>query len=401
MKLSVIRNIILILSLLIISGGLGYNLGQKNALGSKTAAPVSYNLINQNDPAAKNIDFSLFWTVWDKLDQTFFDKAALDPQKMIYGAISGMVSSLGDPYTVFLTPSQNKETKDELGGLFEGIGAQLGIKDKKIVVVAPLKDMPAEKAGIKAGDWIVKIDGKDATTSMTLPEAVNLIRGPKGTKVTLTVLHEKSTAPADITITRDTITVKSVELTFQDNVAVLRLSRFGDTTNDEWDKAVSQILTTPKVKGVVLDLRNDPGGYLSGSVYIASEFLKAGAVVIQEDANKQRQYYNVDRAGRLLNMPLAVLINKGSASASEIVAGAMQDRNRGKLVGETSFGKGTIQNAEDLGNGAGIHITVAKWLTPNGRWINGTGLTPDYAVGMDEKNPDKDPQLLKAVQLLQ
>ncbi|MCL5675695.1 MAG: S41 family peptidase [Patescibacteria group bacterium] len=401
MKLSVIRNIILILSLLIISGGLGYNLGQKNALGSKTAAPVSYNRINENDPAAKNIDFSLFWTVWDKLDQTFFDKAALDPQKMIYGAISGMVSSLGDPYTVFLTPSQNKETKDELGGLFEGIGAQLGIKDKKIVVVAPLKDMPAEKAGIKAGDWIVKIDGKDATTSMTLPEAVNLIRGPKGTKVTLTVLHEKSTAPADITITRDTITVKSVELTFQDNVAVLRLSRFGDTTNDEWDKAVSQILTTPKVKGVVLDLRNDPGGYLSGSVYIASEFLKAGAVVIQEDANKQRQYYNVDRAGRLLNMPLAVLINKGSASASEIVAGAMQDRNRGKLVGETSFGKGTIQNAEDLGNGAGIHITVAKWLTPNGRWINGTGLTPDYAVGMDEKNPDKDPQLLKAVQLLQ
>lgn len=406
MKLKTLRNIIFIVSLLILSGGIGYNLGQKNSLSEQTATPASYNIINQNVPPGKSLDFTLFWTVWDKLQQSFFDRTVLDAQKMFYGAISGMVSSLGDPYTVFLTPSQNKETKDELGGLFEGIGAQLGIKDKKIVVIAPLPDTPAQKAGLKAGDWILKINGKD-TANITLPEAVNLIRGPKGTTVALTILHDNADKPVDYTIIRDTIVVKSVEVSFKNNVAVLKLSRFGDGTNDEWDKAVAQITQKPGVKGLVLDLRNDPGGYLSGSVYIGSEFLDAGAVVIQEDANKQRQFYNVDRPGKLLKMPVVVLINKGSASAAEIVAGALQDRKRAKLVGENSFGKGTIQNAEDLGQGAGLHVTVAKWLTPSGRWINGTGLTPDYKVDMDEKNlpagqagPDKDPQLEKALELL-
>lgn len=400
MKLTTLRNIIFVVSLLILSAGIGYNLGQKNSLGDQITAPVSYNIINQNAPTSKTLDFTLFWTVWDKLNQTFFDRTALDAQKMFYGAISGMVSSLGDPYTVFLTPSLNKETKDELGGLFEGIGAELGIKDKKIVVIAPLSNSPAVKAGLLAGDWIAKINGKD-TTSTTLPEAVNLIRGPKGTTVTLTIVHAKSDKPVDITIVRDTIIVKSVDLSFKENIAILKISRFGDTTNDEWDKAVAQINQKPAVKGLILDLRNDPGGYLTGSIYIASELLNGGTVVMQEDANKHRQSYNVDRVGKLLNIPVVALINKGSASASEIVAGALQDRKRAKLVGESSFGKGTIQNAEDLGQGAGLHVTVAKWLTPNGRWINGTGLTPDYPVAMDANNPDKDPHLDKALQLLQ
>lgn len=400
MKLKTLRNIIFIVSLLILCGGIGYNLGQKNSLGEQTAtAPASYNIINQNVPLSKNLDFTLFWTVWDKLNQSFFDRTALDAQKMFYGAISGMVSSLGDPYTVFLTPTLNKETKDELGGLFEGIGAELGIKDKKIVVIAPLPDSPAVKAGLLAGDWIGKINGKD-TATITLPEAVNLIRGPKGTTVTLTILHAKSDKPIDITIVRDTIVVKSVDLSFKGNVAILKISRFGDTTNDEWDKAVTQIAQKPGIKGLILDLRNDPGGYLTGSIYIVSDLLNGGTVVMQEDANKQRQPYNVDRVGKLLNIPIVALINKGSASASEIVAGALQDRKRAKLVGETSFGKGTIQDAQELGQGAGLHVTVAKWLTPNGRWINGTGLTPDYPVAMDAANPDKDPQLDKALELL-
>lgn len=399
MKLSTVRNIIFIISLLVLSSGIGYNLGQKGALSKEVVTPVSYRFVNQDVPGAKTLDFSLFWAVWGKLEQTFFDKAALDAQKMFYGAISGMVSSLGDPYTVFLTPSQNKETKEELGGLFEGIGAQLGIKEKKIVVIAPLKDTPAEKAGLKAGDWILKIDGKD-TTTLSLPEAVAKIRGPKATKVTLTILHDKSDKPEDLTIIRDTIVVKSVEVSYKDNVAILKLSRFGDGTNEEWDKAVTEIAGKSGLKGLVLDLRNDPGGYLSGSVYIASEFLDGGTVVMQEDAKKQKQYYNVDRKGKLLRIPVVVLINKGSASASEIVAGALQDRKRSKLVGESSFGKGTIQNAEDLGGGAGLHVTVAKWLLPSGKWVNGTGLTPDYKIEMDEKNPDKDPQLEKAIELL-
>lgn len=401
MKLKTLRNIIFIVSLLVLSGGIGYNLGQKNSLGGEVStAPASYNIINQNVPLSKNLDFTLFWTVWDKLNQSYYDKTVLDAQKMFYGAISGMVASLGDPYTVFLTPSLNKETKDELGGLFEGIGAELGFKDKKIVVIAPLPDSPAVKAGLLAGDWIGKINGKD-TGAITLPEAVSLIRGPKGTTVTLTILHVKSDKPIDITIVRDTIVVKSVDLSFKGNIAVLKISRFGDTTNEEWDKAVTQIAQKSGIKGLVLDLRNDPGGYLTGSIYIASDLLNGGTVVMQEDANKVRQSYNVDRVGKLLNIPIVALINKGSASASEIVAGALQDRKRAKLVGETSFGKGTIQNAEDLGQGAGLHVTVAKWLTPNGRWIHGVGLTPDYPVPMDAANPDKDPQLDKALQLLQ
>ncbi len=399
MKLRLVRNIILLVSLLILSGGLGYNLGQNQALSQKSSLPPSYSIINKNVSAQRTLDFSLFWTVWDKLNQTYFDRTALDGQKMFYGAISGLVSSLGDPYTVFLTPSQNKETKDELGGLFEGIGAELGIKDKKIVVISPLPGSPAQKAGLLPGDWIAKINSKD-TGSISLPEAVNLIRGPKGTTVTLTIVHDKSEKSVDMTIVRDTIVVHSVNLSFKDNIAVVKLSRFGDTTNDEWDKAVSQILAKPDTRGVVLDLRNDPGGYLTGSVYIASEFLDGGTVVYQEDANQLRTPYNVDRVGKLLRIPLAVLINKGSASASEIVAGALQDRNRAKLLGENSFGKGTIQNAEDLGGGAGLHVTVAKWLTPNARWINGSGLTPDYKVEMDVNNPDKDPQLDKALELL-
>ena len=201
-------------------------------------------------------------------------------------------------------------------------------------------------------------------------------------------------------ILRDSIFVKSVVWNLKNNVAVLKLSQFGDESNAEWDKAVSEIVNSrPSVRGVVLDLRNNPGGYLNGSVYIASEFLKSGTVVIQEGLG-QKQTYNVDRVGKLTDVPMVILINRGSASASEIVAGAMQDHRRAKLVGETSFGKGTIQDAEDLDSGAGLHVTVAKWLTPNGRWINSTGLTPDFKVEMNNSNLNSDPQLEKAVEIL-
>lgn len=399
-SLKSIRNIALILALVVLSLGIGYNYGKKST--AIVAIPSSNVIAGQVDNQAqlKGLDFALFWTVWDKLKESYYDKTKLDLKNMYYGAVSGMVSAIGDPYTVFLTPKQNKDTKEELSGTFEGIGAQLGYKDKKIVVIAPLKDTPAEKAGIRAGDWILKIDDKD-TGILTLPEAVSLIRGQKGTKVKLTILHEKKEKPEELEIIRDSILVKSVTLDMRENIAVLKLSQFGDNSTNEWDKAISEIVAKgTSVKGVVLDLRNNPGGYLTGSVYIASEFLRNGNVVIQEDGNGLKHNYAVNRQGKILDKPLIVLINKGSASASEIVAGAMQDRGRAKLVGETSFGKGTIQDAEDLSEGAGLHVTVAKWLTPKGRWINGTGLTVDYKVEMDENDPIKDPQLDKAISLL-
>lgn len=406
MSLKTIRNFILILALIILAGGVGYNLGLRETnLSFKNFQP-QLSVTNTAPPISKsNVDFSLFWNVWDRLEKNYIDKKALDPQKMVWGAISGMVSSLGDPYTVFLTPEQQKESKDDLGGQFEGIGAQLGIKDKKIVVVAPLKDTPAELAGIKPGDWILKVDGKD-TTNWTLPEAVSKIRGPRGTTVVLTIVHEDQDKPIEIPITRAQILVKSVEWSrvADKNVAYLKLSRFGDQTNEEWQKAVEEIVATyqkKEVKGLVLDLRNNPGGYLNGAVFIAGEFLpQASLVVQQEDASGLRQNYNVDRPGKLIKIPLVVLINKGSASASEIVAGALRDYARAKLVGETSFGKGSIQEAQELSSGAGLHITTAKWILPKGDWINGKGIKPDIEVKMDEKNPQADPQLEKAIEIL-
>lgn len=421
MKLKLLRNIIIVVSLVILTFGSGYRLGEKNAGRSLqfSESESSKNL------SGSTVDLTLFWDVWNRLNRYYIDKKALDRDKMIYGAISGMVSALGDPYTVFLPPTQNKEAKDDLGGKFEGIGVQLGVKDKKIVVIAPLKDSPSEKAGIKPGDIIVKVDGADAS-NWTLPEAVIKIRGPKGSTVALTIFHKDASASSEIKVVRDTITVKSVDLTFDnvrcgggscevvkevcdncDRVAHLKLSRFGDDTSDEWNKAVNEIISAREdkdkrpFKGIIFDLRSNPGGYLSGSVFIASEFLKDGVVVTQDSITNGKETYTVERKGKLLDVPMIVLVNKGTASAGEIVAGALQDRGRSKLLGETTFGKGSVQEAQDLTGGAGIHITTAKWLLPSGRWINGTGVDPDIKVSNNESKPDEDMQLIKAIEQLE
>ncbi len=427
MSLKNLRNIFLGLALLVATFGIGYRAGLSGTGGQLIKNTPLVGSIPVK-PAA--VDFSLFWDVWERLNRYFIDKKALDPQKMVYGAISGLVSSLGDPYTVFLPPEQNKEAKDDLGGKFEGIGAQLGVKDKKIVVVAPLKGTPADKAGLKPGDWIVKVDNKE-TSNWTLPEAVAKIRGPRGSSVVLNILHKGASQAADISVARDTISVASVEWELKsakckvqsakceiikeecngcEQVIYLKLSRFGDQTTEEWNKAVSEINSAMKpladtqgkqsMKGLILDLRNNPGGYLSGSVFIASEFLKDGIIVTQETAGGGKQNYSVERKGKLTDIPLVVLINKGSASASEIVAGALQVRNRAKLVGETTFGKGSIQEAQELSGGAGIHITTSKWLLPGGKWINGTGVEPDVKAENEDLKPDDDLQLEKAVEIL-
>ncbi len=431
MSLKTIRNIVLFAAFFVLTFGVGYRMGAEKRLDSSFSdSRIWSSEITGKTPEkfSNTLDFSLFWDVWDRLNKSYIDKKALDPEKMFYGAISGMVASLGDPYTVFLSPDQNKEAKDDLGGKFEGIGAQLGIKDKKIVVIAPLKGTPAEKAGLQPGDWIVKVDGKE-TANWTLPEAVSKIRGPKGSKVVLTVIKKDASSSAEVTVTRDAIKVASVEWEtlnircantpeYQckiiketcgdcDKVVYLKLARFGDQTPDEWNKAIDQIVLQTlegtekyKVKGIVFDLRNNPGGYLLGSVFIASEFLKDGVIVTQENANGSKQTYTVNRKGRLTEIPLVVLINKGTASSSEIVAGALQLRRGIKTVGETSFGKGSIQEAQDLEKGAGIHITTAKWLLPNGKWINGSGIEPDVKVENDPNKPDEDLQLTRGIETL-
>ena len=362
--------------------------------------PKIINLTNSDTPSYVDVDFAPFWAVWQQVTENHLNSDEIDVQKLLYGAISGMVNAVGDPYSVFLDPDQNSEFLASLAGTFEGVGIELGVRDGKLVVVAPLEGTPAEAAGIRASDVIIGIDGKDAT-DITIPEAVQKIRGAAGTKVTLTIKRGDGD-PFDVEITRGKITVKSVRLTTENNVPVIRLSRFGDNTKSEWDAVVSELLTKNNKK-VILDLRNNPGGRLDFAIYVAGEFLRSGEVVtIQEDAARDQQKLQNDRAGRLQNIELIILINEGSASASEIVAGALRDNKGIKLVGMKTFGKGTVQKVEDLADGSGLHITTAKWLTPKGYWVNDGGLVPDVKVDRTEEDfkADKDPQLLKAIELL-
>jgi carboxyl-terminal processing protease len=405
MKLTLkqIRKTVIIIALILLSGGVGYWLGQNKISGGHTATKVS--IVNKAAPREKELDFTLFWEVWDKLEEKYLIKDDIDRQKMFYGAIKGLASSLGDPYTAFLPPAENKRTKEDLHGSFEGVGIQLGYnKEKRLAVIAPLKGMPAEAAGVEAGDLIINIKDEQKgvdqdTINITLPEAVEKIRGPKGSVVTLTLLHEGETEPYDAEIRRDTIVVPSVEVEFIDNVAHLKLMRFGELTAKQWDQSIDKISKQPGLRGVILDVRSNPGGYLKGSVNLASEFLTQGIIVKQEDYLGRVETYSVNRKGRLLTVPVVVLIDKGSASASEILAGALQDHQRAKLVGTQSFGKGTIQESEELGEGAGIHITTARWLTPDGHWLDGQGLEPDIVIE-DDKETEEDEQLQKAIETL-
>lgn len=396
------RLIIIVVLLVVVSGWTGFWLGTHQFQIDFSQKGIVK--IDRKIPADKqDVDFALFWEVWDRLEENYLNKEEIDPAQMVFGAIQGMVASLDDPYTVFLKPPENKEVKEDLNGAFEGVGIQLGYKDDQLAVMAPLKGTPADKAGVKAGDLILKIN-EEAANELSADEAAQKIRGPKGTKVKLTLLHSGEKESYEVEITRETIIVPSVEVDFlSDNgqtVAHLKLLKFGDRTAEEWEKAVNQILDyQPQVKGIVLDLRNNPGGYLTGSVFIASEFLSSGVIVQQEQANGFKETYSVDRQGKLLAQPLVVLINEGSASASEIVAGSLRDHQRVRIVGTKSFGKGTIQEAEDLPGGAGLHITTARWLLPSGESIDEVGLKPDVEI-KDDPETEADEQLAKAIEAL-
>lgn len=382
---------------------LGWQFGHRDYKFKLNNYIPEFKVTDQTPPKSTNIDFKLFWQVWDLVSTKYIDKTAIDPKKLYYGAIAGMVQAVGDPYTVFLPPSSQKATQEQLSGKFEGVGIQLGYnKDKRLVVIAPLKDTPAEKAGVRAGDLIISIDGKD-TNNISLPDATSKIKGPKGTSVTLSLYTENDSKPHDISITRDVIEVKSV--IYQDkqsksgkHIALITITNFGEQTKEEWNSAVSNTLSNAS-QGVVIDVRNNPGGYLDAAVYILSDLFKDGTLVMQQNYQGDKTEQEVVKEGKLIKMPVIVLINKGSASASEILSGAVQDRKRGQLVGEQSFGKGTIQSTEDLPDETGIHITTAKWLTPSGRWIHGVGLTPDFKVDLGT-DPKADPQLDKALELL-
>lgn len=390
----------------------GYLLGIKGYRAQIDAAK-KIQIVRLTPPDKSDLDFSFFWKVWDSLTAKYFDKEKIDQRAMMYGAISGMVSALGDPYTVFLPPGDNKVMNEDLSGSFEGIGIQIGFKGSQLAVIAPLPDSPAQKAGLKAGDFIVGIKDEvnnvdRGTAGISLPEAVKLIRGKAGTKVALILTREGLTEPFTVEIERAKLEVPSVLLSFvgkDKTIAHLQLLKFGGDTSAQWEEKVSEILNNKDTKGVILDLRNNPGGYLEGAVETAGEFLPVGTLaVIEQGADGVKKEYKTQRTGRLVKIPLVVLVNGGSASAAEILAGALKDNQRAKIVGEKTFGKGSIQEPMDFENGSGLHITIAKWLTPAGVWVNDKGpasqggLDPDVKIVLDDKKKD-DTQLQAALSI--
>jgi carboxyl-terminal processing protease len=345
-----------------------------------------------------DVDFKEFWDVWNLVKEIYFKQPVSD-KDLFYGALHGMVAGAGNRYTVFFDPEEAKAFKSNLDGTFEGIGAEIGIKDDVLTVIAPLPDSPAEKAGLKTGDQILAIN-KTVTDGMAVDAAVTLIRGQKGTSVTLTILHPGSKTPVDISITRDQIVVKSVKEDIKDGIATISIYEFNDETDGLFDDAVNKALAA-NVKGVILDLRGNPGGLLTSAISVASAWTGYDVVVSEKGQSTEQPYHGVS-APRLANIPTVVLINGGSASASEIVSGALQDYGLAKLVGTQSFGKGSVQDFRDLPDGSAVKITVAAWYTPKGRTIDETGITPDVKVEITQADLDakRDPQTAKALEIL-
>jgi len=353
----------------------------------------------------EEIDFSLFWEVWKILGERFYEPQKIDIQKMIYGAISGMVKSLGDPYTVFFNPEEAKKFTEEIKGAFEGIGAEIGIKKGQLLIIAPLEGTPAKAAGLLPGDKILKIDERD-TEDLTVDEAVSLIRGPKGTEVSLTIFREGWEKQKEIKIVRAVIKIPSIDWELKstpegEKVAYLKLYQFFETASLDFRKVAIEILNSP-AKKIILDLRNNSGGLLNVAEDIAGWFLKRGEIIVIVEG-KEREVDRADGNEGLFDYPIVVLINRGTASGAEILAAALRDNRGIKLIGETSFGKGLVQEAEELGDGSLLKITIAKWLTPKGQLITDLGLEPDIKVEMTEKDYEegKDPQLEKAIEVIE
>jgi carboxyl-terminal processing protease len=358
----------------------------------------------------ESIDLTYFWEAWSHLQTDYLKSEEMDEAKMVEGATQGMVAALGDPYTMYLPPEDNRRSGEDLAGTFFGVGIELGYKEGILAVMAPLPGTPAEQAGVKAGDLILKvkdpgIEFEEETSGWSLQEAVNHIRGPKGSVVTLTLYRDDNGAePFNVELRRDEILVNSVEIEFVEQggqeYAHLKLIRFGERTMEEWNEAVKQISAKKSnLGGIVLDVRNDPGGFFDVAIDIASDFIRNGVVVSQKGKYSSKDYTSRGTA-RLADLPLVVLVNGGSASASEIVAGALRDQLGTKLVGEQTFGKGSVQDRRELSNGGGLHITISRWLLPGGSWIDDKGMSVDIEV---EDNPEteQDEVLLKGIESLQ
>lgn len=428
-----------IVAVALLSGGLsaGFLIGRANP---ELLGPVS------TTAADPSLDVSIFWEAWNYLKREYYARP-LDQQALVRGAVRGMLQATGDDNTGYVDPVNYKLSSEDLSGSFEGIGAELGVRDERLVIVSPFAGSPAERAGLRPGDVIRKIDGDDAS-KLTALEAAAKIRGKKGTPVRLTVERARdenaldadarrrllerlpaleravaandaraareaalpvsdalralsgATLELEITVVRDVIVMARVEQRIvADGVGYIRFGQFSRGASTQFDEALQQLLAQ-KPKAVVLDLRRNSGGFVDEAVAIASQFLPAGTLVFTEERfGEERREYRARGGGRALDFPLVVLVDRGTASAGEILAGALRDQGRAKLVGVATFGKGTEQFWHELRDGSGVRITIARWLTPSGTWVHKQGLAPDESVADADPAPP-DLQLERAISLL-
>ncbi len=375
--------------------GAGTTNNLQTASPVQTASPTS-------KPVSREQLFKPFWQAWDLVHEKYVDQP-VDDVVLMRGAISGMLKALGDEHTSYLDPELTKRFEAQLNGeAYEGIGAWVDITGDYLKIISPMPGSPAEKAGLKPGDQVVKIDGEDMI-GIDGEMARKRVLGPKGSVVTLTILRVGTEEPFDVQVTRDAIVVPTVESKMLDNnIAYIHLYTFGDDTAPDLKKALKEVMKNDPV-GLILDLRYNGGGYLHTAIDVASQFIPEGVIVVEQYGDGSSETLTANSGGQATKVPIVVLVNEGSASASEIVAGAIQDHGRGKLVGVTTYGKGSVQTVEQLVNDQGeVRVTIARWLTPNGRQINKIGLEPDVKVEITDadRQAGLDPQLDKAIQLL-
>lgn len=403
--------------ILIVVAGVSYSLGMQ---GRPASSSIAHPETDRSVVSEK--DFAPFWKVWNLLDEKYVGATTTSKEERIYGAVQGLVDSLGDPYTVFFPPEESKIFESDISGTFTGVGMEIDVKDGILTVVAPLKDSPAERAGMRTGDRVLRIDGTD-TKGMSVDKAVKLIRGAEGTKVVLTVLPQGGKDTVERTIVRSKIEMPTIETEVHspsapgsttsstgsnglraDGIFVIKLFGFTATSPNQFRTALREFVKSDSHK-LILDLRGNPGGYLEAAVDMASWFLPAGKVVVSEDfgQNSEDKVYRSKGYNVFTDkLDMIILVNGGSASASEILAGALKEHGVARLVGEKTFGKGSVQELVKITSDTSLKVTIARWMTPNGTNLSKNGLVPDVEVKITEQDikAKKDPQLDKAVEIL-
>lgn len=397
-KKQILIGVAIALAVVALSGS-GFLFGFK--LGQKLPQTLLVRGVVNVDAGQPAVDFSAFWQAWQLIGENYLKDKDVSSDEKVYGAIRGLVGSLDDPHSEYFDPAENRKFQEDIQGNFGGVGIEIDVRKSQLVVVAPLSDTPASRAGLRAGDKILMIN-TSSTEGISVNQAVKWIRGPAGTTVTLTIFRDAWEKPKEIAITRATIEIPTLDVDIQDGIAHLRLHSFNaNAVRLFYDAAVKTL--SEGSRGMVLDLRNNPGGYLEVSVHLAGWFLPRGTLVVSESSRAGTEdEFKADGNAAFAKFPVVVLMNQGSASASEILAGALRDERRVKLVGEKTFGKGTVQQLLPLKDGSSLKLTIAHWVLPNGQILEGNGLVPDVEVKLTDEDIEngRDPQLQKAIEIL-